>query len=102
MMTDAPDVIEYQHGGASWHVPADLLALQKDFFAVNDECSRLAAAVAEGDDAASDAYHQASGRRMDLALAKYRHPWLLAAQDAGQRHQADMALRALAKSGEHQ
>lgn len=92
MMTDAPDVIEFQHDGASWHIPADLLQLQRDFFAVNDECSRLAVA---GDQAA---YGEASGRRMDLVLAKYRHPWLLAAQQIGRRHQADMALRAAARA----
>ncbi len=92
MMTDAPSVIEFEHDGSTWHIPADLLELQRSFFEIDGECSRLAVA---GDEVA---YGEASGRRMDLVLAKYRHPWLLAAQQAGQRHQADMALRALAKT----
>lgn len=91
MMTDTPQAIEFRHGDRTWHVPSDLLDVQKRWDEADRECSRLAGELD------TTAYNEARGRRLDLTLELYRHPWLVAAQQAQCRYQADLALKACAR-----
>lgn len=84
--------VRHQHGGAEWDIPVALLEIQRRFDEANAQCSHLA----QGED--QDAYHAAQARRLQEVLALHRHPWLIEQTVHGRRHQADSALKHLARS----
>jgi hypothetical protein len=90
-MTD-PDArtVRHEYGGVAWEIPVDLLETQRRFDQANADCARLA----EDD----DAYRAAQQRRLTEVLALHEHPWLREQQAHGRRHQADTALKHLARS----
>ncbi len=91
-MTDSGTrTVRHQHGGVEWDIPVDLLEIQRRFDAANADCARLA----ETDE--HDAYHVAQQRRLTEALALHDHPWLREQQVHGCRHQADTAVKHLAR-----
>ena len=93
VMSEQPNpAARHSHAGADWEIPVDLLEVQRRFDHVNAECARLA----DGGD--QDAYQAACRDRMGEVLALYRHPWLLGQAGAGRRHQADQALKNLARA----
>lgn len=95
VMTGQPGpLVPYTHGGVEWEIPVDLLEIQRRFDRADAECARLAG----GDDPA--AYQAAREQRMEQVLALYRHPWLLDQSAARRRHQADQALKGLARSAD--
>jgi hypothetical protein len=92
-MTDpAARTVPHEHGSVHWEIPLDLLEIQRRFDEANADCARLA----ESDD--HDAYRSAQHRRMTEVLALHEHPWLREHMDRGRRHQADAALKHLARS----
>lgn len=91
--TDA-GAIEYEHGGTTWSVPVALLEIQRAWDQAEADCGRAVAAMDE------DAYKEANGRRADATMALHRHPWLREQMGLGRRHQADTALKHLARSGQ--
>jgi len=58
------------------------------------ECTRLAK---DGDQVAYDAARQ---QRLHEVLALYRHPWLIEQMAHQRRHQADLAVKYLARAGQ--
>lgn len=88
--------VQFEHGGTVWQIPEDLIKVQQRFDAAEAECQALAATRNPDTDTLA-AYKRASGRRADAVLALYRHPWLIEHQRAGRRHQADTAMKALAR-----
>lgn len=84
----------YTHGGTTWHLPADLIALQRAWDAADAACARLA------DSGDKDAYQAARRHRLDLTDELYGHPWLLAQMAGGNRYRADLALKAYVRGGE--
>lgn len=92
-MSGSPEpLVPYSHGGVEWEIPVDLLEIQRRFDRANAQCARLA----EGDDTA--AFQAACEQRMEQVLALYGHPWLLEQAAARRRHQADQALKGLARA----
>lgn len=93
MSTDPDEpTIQHTHGGTRWDIPVSLLEIQRRWDEVEAECTRLALA---GDVAG---YKEASGRRLDVTLELYRHPWLIEAMVRGRRFQADQAAKSLART----
>jgi hypothetical protein len=84
--------VRHHHGSAEWDIPVDLLEIQRRF----DEADALCTRLAQGDD--QDAYQAARLRRLQEALELHDHPWLIEQMAKGRRHQADMALKHLARS----
>lgn len=97
-MTDTAttDAVTFEHGGTAWAIPLDLIEVQQRFDTAEAECQSLAATPNPDADTQA-AYKAASGRRADAVLALYRHEWLIEHQRAGRRHQADTAMKALAR-----
>lgn len=83
--------VSFEHGGVSWLIPADLIALQRDWNAAAGVVDTLV----EGDDV--EALAQARAKRLALTDELYRHPWLAEQLRLGRRHQADQALKACAR-----
>lgn len=82
----------YTHDGTTWHIPDDLIAVQRAW----DQADRdVQQAAGDGDDSALNA---ARARRLDLTDELHQHPWLLDALAHGRRHQADLALKACARA----
>ena len=88
--------VQFEHGGTTWDIPLDLIEVQQRFDASEAECQALAS-TRNPDADTQAAYRAASGRRADAVLALYRHEWLIEHQRAGRRHQADTAMKALAR-----
>lgn len=91
MSDPAVRTVRHEHGGVAWDIPLDLLEIQQRFDAANADCARLA----EGED--HEAYRAAQQRRMIEVLALHEHPWLCEQQAHGRRHQADTAVKHLAR-----
>lgn len=85
--------VRHEHDGITWDIPVDLLEIQRRLDAANADCARLA----EGED--REAYRAAQQRRMTEVLTLHEHPWLREQQAHGQRHQADTAVKHLARAG---
>jgi hypothetical protein len=92
MSEPGPRTVRHEHGGVEWDVPVDLLEIQRRFDAANADCTRLAESHER------DAYHAAQQRRMAEVAALHEHPWLRQQMAQGRRHQADTALKHLARS----
>ena len=92
-MTETPtaDTTPYEHGGVTWDIPNDLIALQQAW----DDAHAAVGALVDGDD--TEAFERARARRLDLTDALHDHPWLLAAMRDRRRFQADLALKACAR-----
>lgn len=69
---------------ADYDFPPDLVQLQRDFLAANQQW----ADAARGDD--REAINTAYLRAQELAMALHRHPWLV---ERGHHNDARMALR---------
>jgi len=87
-------LVEVAHGGVTWGVPADLIGLQRAWFAEDAAVAELAAG---GDRTALDA---ARARRLELTERIVDHAWLLDAMRDGRRFQADQALKFAARSAD--
>jgi len=83
--------VRFDHGKTTWVIPEDLLRLQQAWDAAHAAAER---AARDGDDGA---WNLARAKRLELTLELDRHPWLRAAMAAGQRFQADQALKACAR-----
>jgi hypothetical protein len=83
--------VRHEHGGVEWEIPVDLLELQRRFDRAEAECARLVG----GD---QEPYLAARQERLDVVLALYQHPWLLEQAAARRRHQADLAVKHLARA----
>ena len=92
MSDPAARTVHHEHGGVAWDIPVDLLETQRRFDAANADCTRLA----ESED--HEAYRTAQQRRITEVLALQDHPWLREQQAQGRRHQADTAVKHLARS----
>lgn len=97
-MTDTATTatVSFEHGGTAWDIPLDLIEAQQRFDTADAQCQSLAATPNPDADTQA-AYRKASGARGDAVLALHRHPWLIEHQRAGRRHQADTAMKALAR-----
>jgi len=84
--------VRFEHDGTVWEIPAGLVELQRSWFAADAAVH----ALAEGEDA--DGLRLAREHRLELTMALHDDPWLLQAMADGRRHQADMALKACARS----
>jgi hypothetical protein len=94
MTEPAAPAVRHLHGGVEWEIPVDLLEIQRRFDLANAQCARLA----EGGD--QEAYDAARRQRLEQAMALHDHPWLLEQMAHGRRHQADMALKHLARAAD--
>lgn len=92
MSDPAARTVHHEHDRVEWDIPVDLLEIQRRFDAANAECARLA----ETDE--HDAYHAARQRRLTEVVALHEHPWLREQQAHGRRHQADTAVKHLARA----
>lgn len=90
--THGTAVVSFEHGGVTWFIPADLLALQRAW----DAAAGAVDTLVEGDDI--EALAVARAGRLDLTDQLYRHPWMGEQFKLGRRHQADQALKACARS----
>jgi hypothetical protein len=86
------EAVRFEHGGTVWEVPAGLVGLQRSWFAADDAVH----ALAEGDD--RDGLRLAREHRLELTMSLYEDAWLLQAMADGRRYQADMALKACART----
>jgi hypothetical protein len=94
MSESVEPTVHHEHGGVDWEIPVELLEIQRRFDRVNAECARLA----RGDDQAG--YHASRRERLETVLALYRHPWMLEQTVAQRRHQADLAVKHLARAAQ--
>jgi len=92
MTEPAAPTVRHPHGGVDWEIPVDLLEIQRRFDQADADCARLA----EGED--QDAYDAARQLRLQQVLALHDHPWLIEQMANGRRHQADTALKNLARA----
>ena len=87
-------LVEFEHGGVVWGIPADLIGLQRAWYAEHAAVSEL---VNNGELAALEV---ARAHRLDLTERKWNHPWLRDAMRDGRRLQADEALKAAARAAD--
>lgn len=88
--TDNP--VSYEHGGITWEIPADLIDLQRQW----DDAHVSVETLVESDNI--KALNAARSRRLGLTDRIVHHSWLLEHVNAGRRFQADLALKACARS----
>jgi hypothetical protein len=91
MSDSGPRTVRHEHGGVEWDIPIDLLEVQRRFDAANADCAQLAD---------SEAYRAVQQRRMAEVVALHEHPWLRQQMAQGRRHQADTAVKHLARSAQ--
>jgi hypothetical protein len=90
--TATSPTVRVDHGGETWDIPEDLIALQKSW----DAASGAVDTLVDGDD--TEALKLARAHRLDLTDQLVHHPWLLAAMADGRRFQADSAMKAAARA----
>lgn len=92
---------------ADFDFPADLLDLQRAWYAADTRCEEISASHPSGRDVAAGVAEVAEEQRAELAQARaerldlteklQRHPWWL---EAGDVFAAKQALRAAARAGD--
>ena len=95
MTQPAAPAVRHTHGGVEWEIPVDLLEIQRRFDLADAECARLAK---DGNQVTYDAARQ---QRLQEVLALHRHPWLIEQTAQQRRHQADLAVKNLARAGQN-
>jgi len=86
--------VSFEHEGATWSIPLDLVEVQREWNAVAGVIETLV----DGDDV--EVLQRARERRLELTDRLYEHPWLREQFKLGRRPQADRALKAAARSRE--
>ncbi len=88
---------------ADFDIPADLLDLQRAFYAADAECERIGNAlpssteIYRGADVDWTLLDQARAKRMEILDRLHAHPWFDSLEDS-RRSAARIALRAAARS----